>query len=266
MSKKEMDKRAAKGLTLRASDKEGEKKTITGTPIVYDQKTVLRDWYGDYEEVIVAGAGKNTLSKDNNIRALAHHDSSQPLGSTKHGTLKLTETKTGIDCEIDPPDTSAGRDIVENIKRGDVDGMSFGFYVVRDRWTFSKDPQVKDLREILEFELLEVSPVTFPAYAQTSVGLRAVGADGMIAGEELARLARRAQMGTISDGDRIRAEKLLKEFSESFSSRSAAVEAEQPAAEEAAPVDDTPKVIDALEAQLLEAEIEELEKLEEIPA
>jgi hypothetical protein len=79
--------------------------------------------------------------------------------------------------EIDPPDTTAGRDIVESIKRGDVDGSSFGFMPKSQTWR--KEGKIL-VRELNDVDLFDVSPVTFPAYNSTSVHVRSMFPDGEI--------------------------------------------------------------------------------------
>lgn len=206
--------RYAKGLQVREAA--SGSKDLVGVPIVYNQETVIRDWYGDYREVIREGACATSLASGKNIRALAHHNTEMPLGTTARGTLVLAEEANQVSCAVTPPDTQAGRDTVESVKRGDIDGMSFGFYVKRDRWTFSNDPNVLDLREILEVDLVEVSFVTFPAYAGTSASVRseilkdANETDELV---ELGRLLRRANQGQISGGQTLQARKLVEKIS-----------------------------------------------------
>jgi phage head maturation protease len=48
--------------------------------------------------------------------------------------------------------------------------MSFGFTVEKDEWSTANGV---DTRELIEVRLFDVSPVTFPAYTQTDVGVRA---------------------------------------------------------------------------------------------
>jgi phage head maturation protease len=69
-----------------------------------------------------------------------------------------------------PPDVTYARDLLVSIERGDVSGMSFGFRVTKQEWDESGDILK---RKILEVELFDVSPVTYPAYPQTDVALRA---------------------------------------------------------------------------------------------
>ena len=73
--------------------------------------------------------------------------------------------------EIFPPDTQWARDLIVSIQRGDVDASSFGFEVVRDKW--SQDDGGLVTRQLIEVKLYDVGPVTFPAYPQTSAEVRA---------------------------------------------------------------------------------------------
>lgn len=113
---------------------------------------------GGFVEVLAPGCFTETL-KTADVRAFWNHCYEHLLGRTKSGTLRLTEDETGLAFEIDVPETSLGRDTYELVKRGDIDGVSFGFFAVRDEW--SPDGKVNT---VLEAELIEISPVSFPAY------------------------------------------------------------------------------------------------------
>lgn len=121
---------------------------------------------GGWREVIVAGA---FATDGQDIRALWQHNSDQVLGRTVAGTLALSQNETGIYSEIDPPDTTWARDALVSIERGDVDGSSFGFYVDEDEWILTES---EIIRRVMRGTLLEVSPVTFPAYPTTSTQVR----------------------------------------------------------------------------------------------
>lgn len=151
---------------------------------------------GSFREIIRPGAFRNALEAD--VRALWNHDPNYVLGRTKNGTLKLAEDERGLAVEIEPPGTTWAHDALESIRRGDVDQMSFGFRAVRERWLADRGGQV---RELLEVELFDVSPVTFPAYQETTVQVRALLAG---AGVDLALLAgalSRARVGRMNDAD-----------------------------------------------------------------
>lgn len=148
---------------------EGVKRTIVGHAAVYDQEAEIGRWF---REVIRRGAFESALKGGDDVRALFNHDPNLVLGRGRAGTLRLAEDGTGLRVEIDPPDTQVARDLVASIARGDVSQMSFAFRTIEDRWTYSEEPGKPDFREILKVELFDVSPVTFPAYTTTDVGLR----------------------------------------------------------------------------------------------
>lgn len=145
----------------------GEKVVIEGYGALFDKEADLY-WF---REVIRPGAFTTTL-KDADVRALFNHDPNFVLGRNKSGTLRLREDTRGLRYDFDPPATAAAKDVVELIRRGDVTQSSFGFRTLKDRWTFSDNPNEPALRELLEVELFDVSPVTFPAYPDTVVGVR----------------------------------------------------------------------------------------------
>jgi len=127
--------------------------------------------YG-FREQIAPGAFKNAVKEDD-VRALFNHDPNIVLGRTGPGTLRLSEDSKGLAIEIDPPDTQQARDLMVSIERGDVSQMSFGFRVTSEEWEF-KDGKEPDIRTLTEVQLFDVSPVTFPAYTDTDVSLRAM--------------------------------------------------------------------------------------------
>ena len=122
----------------------------------------------DFREKIAPGAFSKSLKKDD-IRALFNHDANYILGRNKAGTLRLKEDEKGLAIEIDPPQTTWARDLQESIRRGDISQMSFGFSVVKDSWEHSKKENIRTLEEV---RLFDVSPVTFPAYPETTVSVR----------------------------------------------------------------------------------------------
>jgi len=144
---------------------------LVGYAAVFDRPS---EELGGFTEIIRRGAFTKTL-QEADVRALWNHDPNYVLGRTKSGTLSLAEDDHGLRIEIIPPDTTWARDLMESIRRGDVDQMSFGFRTIRDRW--QTDEQGKVVRELLEVALYDVSPVTFPAYPQTEVQVRSAIAE-----------------------------------------------------------------------------------------
>jgi len=121
-----------------------------------------------FREKINQGAFSKTIIEDD-IKALWNHNADYVLGRNKSGTLKLQEDEIGLRIEIDPPDTTYANDLIESIKRGDVDQMSFGFITRDEKWT---EENGETIRTLIDVQLFDVSPVTFPAYPQTDVSVR----------------------------------------------------------------------------------------------
>ena len=140
---------------------EGGQQKITGYAAVFDS---LSEDLGNFRETIKHGTFKRALAEGQDVRGLVDHDSSKIIGRTAAGTMALTEDDKGLQYEIDVADTTAGRDIVESIKRGDVSGSSFAFTVVADNWR-TEDGQ--EIRELTDVDLFDVGPVAFPAYPAT---------------------------------------------------------------------------------------------------
>ena len=142
--------------------------SIEGHAALFDSLSQDLGGVFPFKEKIRAGAFKASIGKDD-IRALWNHDPNYVLGRNKAGTLDLEETDKGLKVRIQPPDTQWARDLTESIKRGDVTQMSFGFICEKDSWA-SEEGQ--DIRTLERVRLFDVSPVTFPAYLDTDVGVR----------------------------------------------------------------------------------------------
>lgn len=154
-------------------EEDGTIRQISGYAAIFNTDSLPLGW-GTFTERIAPGAFTDVLaSKDLDVRALVNHDPNQVIGRSTAGTLALTENKRGLKVEITPPDTQIARDLLVSIKRGDIDQMSFAFRVGEETWEFSDDPETLDKRTITKVaELLDVSPVTYPAYPDTSVGVK----------------------------------------------------------------------------------------------
>jgi len=126
---------------------------------------------GGFYELIDSKAFDTVL--ENDVRALYNHDESMVLGRNKSGTLRLLVSDTGLDYEIDMPDTSLGRDLSVQIERGDITGSSFSFRILKDAWHI--DEEGREVRTVLQVgSLRDVGPVTYPAYLDASVAKRSL--------------------------------------------------------------------------------------------
>ncbi|MFI8710260.1 HK97 family phage prohead protease [Bacillus sp. NPDC077411] len=164
-NKKEMRTFEITGLQTRdATDTESN--MISGYAAVFNSPTSIGDWF---TETIAPGAFSRAISENNDIRALFNHDWNNVLGRTKSGTLRLFEDERGLKFEVDLPNTSVARDLVESMRRKDINQCSFGFHATKEEWDYNVEPA---LRTIQEVELYEVSVVSIPAYEDTEVSLR----------------------------------------------------------------------------------------------
>lgn len=124
---------------------------------------------GGFREMVEPGAFTKTI-QESDVRSLWNHDCNYVLGRTSSGTLALFVDQRGLGYDVVPPDTQWARDLVTSIRRGDVNGSSFGFDVIKDRWEQDQDGNAR--RHLMEVRLYDLGPVTFPAYPQTSVEAR----------------------------------------------------------------------------------------------
>ncbi len=162
-----MERRAIGISELRTIRAEGEAPKIRGYAAVFNS---MSQDLGGFREKIAPGAFKETIEAAD-VRALWNHDSNFVLGRNKSGTLALSEDENGLMMEVTPPDTQWARDLMISIDRGDVTQQSFGFRTVSDSWEKKDGEEIRTLEEV---ELFDVSPVTYPAYPDTSVALRSM--------------------------------------------------------------------------------------------
>ena len=150
---------------------DGKPGKISGYAAVFNKRSEDLGWF---VEMIASGAFKNALKKSD-ARALVNHDSNLILGRQSAGTLRLKEDAKGLFMEVDLPDTQYARDLALSIERRDIQEQSFGFTVKTDQW--QQNDNEPDLRTLIEIdEIYDVSPVTFPAYPDTSVAKRSLEA------------------------------------------------------------------------------------------
>jgi len=155
-------------------------------------------------ERIQPGAFKRSLRSRNDIKLLWNHDSSMVLGSSRAGTLTLTEDEQGLRVSAVLPDTQAGRDAKVLISRGDVTGFSFGFTVPKGGDTWNEDGSERTLKSI---RLMEVSTgVAFPAYPSTNGTAQVRGLDKIAERASVDADALSDAMMKLEEGEEITAE------------------------------------------------------------
>ena len=165
------------------SDESGH--IVEGLAAVYEQETRISDFFGEFIEVIRKGAFDECDFSD--VRLLVNHDfngialarSRRNNKGDKPNTMQLTVDENGVNikADLDTENNEQARALYSAISRGDMDGMSFCFYVDEDgqRWT-EKDGV--EYREILKVaKVIEVSAVNFPAYGGTNIDARSLDSD-----------------------------------------------------------------------------------------
>lgn len=138
--------------------------TIRGYAAVYNSDS---EWMGGFYEQISTGAFDYVM--DNDVRAYFNHDENLLLGRVSSGTLRIGTDKKGLWYEVDLPNTTYARDLVELMKRGDVNQSSFAFLIEKDRWEERDGKTYRIIEKVSR--LLDVSPVAQPAYPEATSGL-----------------------------------------------------------------------------------------------
>jgi HK97 family phage prohead protease len=165
-------------------------RTMEGYAAVFDAPTDINSWEGRFTETVSRGAFKKTLGERKPVLQFDHgHDSR--VGSTPIGHFtELREDDNGLYCQARLFDNPIVEPVRQAIEAGAVSGMSFRFKVNRDEWRDNADKLVKPeelgrllyepgdrgplKRNIKEVQLFEAGPVVFPAYEQTTVGVRSL--------------------------------------------------------------------------------------------
>lgn len=168
----------------------GDGRTLEGYAAVFDTPTEINSHEGRFTERIARGAFAKTITERTPVLQFDHgHDvrtGSIPIG--RFESIREDEQGLFVSARLFP------NDVVEPIRQaiegGAISGMSFRFRVVRDAWHDIDGNSVRDeelgrllwdagergplARTIREVELFEAGPVVFPAYAETSVGVRSI--------------------------------------------------------------------------------------------
>lgn len=169
MDKTETRELITQGIEIREDD--NGTRTLTGYAVKWEKKSVVMGYYRKFREQFKQGAFTESLQKDDQ-RYLWSHDTSKVLGRTKNNTLRLVEDSIGLRFELDLPKTTLGNDTYESIKRGDVDGVSFGFSILPGGEEIEEPDDDLMLRTVTKAKLIEVSAVAFPAYPDSEVSAR----------------------------------------------------------------------------------------------
>lgn len=150
-----------------------DSRTVEGYAVVFNSQS---EDLGFYETINPAAITEEVLMRSD-VFCLFNHDQDKVLARSKYGTgsLQLQLDEQGLKYTFTAPNTDLGDELLEYLRRGDIDSSSFAFTVSTDEgsevWTTGTDG--RQYREILKIdELHDVSPVWNPAYTSTSVSQR----------------------------------------------------------------------------------------------
>jgi len=138
---------------------------IRGYAAIYNSDS---EWMGGFYEQIEMGAFDDVM--DNDVRAYLNHDENLLLGRVSSGTLRIGTDKRGLFYEVDLPNTTYANDLVELMKRGDINQSSFAFLIGEDRWEQRDGKTYRIISKVSR--LLDVSPVAQPAYPEATSELK----------------------------------------------------------------------------------------------
>lgn len=151
-----------------------ETRTIEGYALKFESESKN---LGGFVEVISRGALDGVLKISDVVCVFNHNGESIPLARSKNGkgSLSLEIDDVGLMYSFEAPNTANGNELLEAIKRGDIDSSSFAFTVNKSDTEISKRSDGLLLRRINKFnKIIDVSPVTRPAYEATSVSCRSI--------------------------------------------------------------------------------------------
>jgi hypothetical protein len=167
------ERRTFTGTVIARSEGENMPKEIGGIAAVINSVTDL----GYFEEVIERGAFDYALSKEYDIRCLFNHEAELILGRTLSGTCNVFVNGEGNLEYTWVPDyeNPTHMSVVRSIMRGDITQSSFAFTIKEQKWSDSTKYGTMGKRTITVIEdLYDVSPVTYPAYADTEADARSI--------------------------------------------------------------------------------------------
>lgn len=164
-----------RNITTEIRNVEDNSRRISGLAIPSESRSELL--YGEFYESIAKDALNEDLIKNNDIKLYLNHDASQGTYARSkfgEGSLRLFVTDRGIEFETELPNTAFGDALLEGIRRGDFDALSFAFAPEEDEWEDNGDGTynrtIRSISFLDEISLLSCAP----AYEQTEVKLRSL--------------------------------------------------------------------------------------------
>lgn len=145
-----------------------ESRRVEGTGVVFNSESV--DLGGFTEIISPTAISEETLRNSDILFLLDHNRERGVLARSKNGagSLEVNVDESGVHYALDAPHTALGDEILEGLRRGDINKCSFAFTVSEDKWTKRDDGSI--LRTIEKIDrMFDISIVYDPAYEQTNV-------------------------------------------------------------------------------------------------
>jgi HK97 family phage major capsid protein/HK97 family phage prohead protease len=168
------------GIELRA-DTEGGMPTLFGHFARFGQWNEINSmWEGNFMEQVAPGAYAKTIAENRSrMKVTFNHGSDPSLGDKVLGPIdELHEDKQGPYYEVPLLDTSYNRDLLPGLEAG-LYGASYRFRVMREEIVeepgeSAHNPKGLPERTIKEAQVMEFGPVTYPADAGATAGVRSL--------------------------------------------------------------------------------------------
>ena len=143
-----------------------DSRKISGYAALFNSRSEYMGFY----EVFAPGAFDDAII-NSDVRCLFNHDPNLVFGRTRAGTLSLSVDDVGLRYEVILPHTPYADALLVSIARGDVSQSSLAFVVEKESWSEIVENGAKVPFRTIEKvrELYDVSPVTYPAYSNTTV-------------------------------------------------------------------------------------------------
>ena len=166
-----------RNITTEIRSNEENSRKISGLAIPAESRSELL--YGEFYETISKDALTEDLINEHDVKLYMNHDSSQGTFARSKfgkGSLRLFVTDRGIEFETELPNTASGDELLEGIRRGDYDALSFAFAPDKEEWEENEDGTYnRTIRSIAFLDEISILSCA-PAYEATEVKLRSLEA------------------------------------------------------------------------------------------
>ena len=164
-----------RNITTEIRSNEENSRKISGLAIPAESRSELL--YGEFYETISKDALNEDLINEHDVKLYLNHDSSQGTFARSKfgkGSLRLFVTDRGIEFETELPNTASGDELLEGIRRGDYDALSFAFAPDKEEWEENEDGTYnRTIRSIAFLDEISILSCA-PAYEATEVKLRSL--------------------------------------------------------------------------------------------